>query len=253
MSDRAIFGIPELDRVLAPALPAGWLGILEGPAGSGSPLLAKQFAHSALPEVPVYYYTTYERTPDVLRTFGEHGWGTDGLSVVNLADEYFDRVLRRDLEVSKTRERGLTVSDLLGPQPPPVRRRVYNVESRILADLAAIDRPFRFALDSLDFLLEVLSPADVMIVARQIRHLCQVVGGQALLVVQTDVHERRIQGFLEDMADLILVLRSELGARGPEHELAIRKVRNHPDLTQVRRARATASGLDIEAEPSSAP
>lgn len=253
MAARAIFGIPELDKELGAALPAGWLALLEGPPGSGSPLLAKQFAHAALPDVPVYYYTTYERTPDVLRTFAEHDWETEGLSVVNLADEYFDRVLRRDLEVSKTRERGLTVQDLLGPQPPPVRRRIYNVESRILADLAAIDAPFRFALDSLDFLLEVLQPADVMIVARQIRHLCQMVGGQALLVVQTDAHERRIQGFLEDMADLIIDLRSELGAHGAEHELAIRKVRNHPDLTQVRKARATASGLRVEAQSSRAP
>jgi len=242
----AVLGISDLDRELAPALPPGWLALLEGPAGSGSPLLAKQFAQAPLPRVPVFYYTTYERTSDVERTFGERGWTTEGLTVVNLSDEYFERVLKRELEVSKTREHGLTVQDLLGHQAPPVRRRIYNLESRILADLAAIETSFRIVLDSLDFLLEVLSPPDVMVVARQIRHLCQQLGGQALLVVQTDVHERRIQGYLEDMADLIVDLQSEIGAQGADHTLAVRKVRNHPELTQVRRAHPTSKGFAVE-------
>ncbi len=253
MKATPVFGIAELDAELGPALPPGWLALLEGPAGSGSPLLAKQFAKAGLPRVPVFYYTTYERTEDVERSFADRQWPTQGLAVVNLADEYFERVLRRDLEVSKTRERGLTVQDLLGPQPPPVRRRIYNLESRMLADLATIDAPFRLVLDSLDFLLEVLQPAEVMVVVRQLRHLCQQLQGQALVVLQTDVHERRVQGFLEDLADLIVDLRTEPGAHGAEHALALRKVRDHPDLTQVRRARASASGFELAPAESRAP
>lgn len=253
MAAPAVLGIGELDRELGAVLPAGWLALLEGPAGSGSSLLAKQFAQAPLPRVPVFYYTTYERTSEVERAFGERGWTTEGLSVVNLSDEYFDRVLARELEVSKTREHGLTVQDLLGHTAPPVRRRIYNLESRILSELAAIGTSFRVVLDSLDFLLEVLPPPEVMVVARQIRHLCQQFGGQALLVMQTDVHERRIQGYLEDMADLIVDLKAEIGAQGADHTLAVRKVRNHPELTNVRHAHPTSKGFAVEPADARAP
>ncbi len=253
MPSAPVFGIGPLDDVLVPSLPSGWLGLLEGSAGSGSSLLAKQFAAAVEPKVPVFYYSAYERPETVLGIFRERRWPAEGLQVVNLAEEYFDRVLRRDLEVSRTRERGLTVSDLLGPQPPPVRRRFYNLESRMLADLAGIDAPFRLVLDSLDFLLEVLPSADVMVVARQARHLCQELGGQALLVVQSDVHERRLQGYLEDLADLVVELRSELTPNGPTHTIGVRKVRNHPELAQLMEARATTHGLSIAGAAPRAP
>lgn len=253
MPSPPVFGIGPLDAVLTPALPAGWLGLLEGAAGSGSSLLAKQFAAASPAKLPVFYYSAYERPETVLGIFRERGWPVEGLTVVNLAEEYFDRVLRRDLEVSRTRERGLTVSDLLGPQPPPVRRRFYNLESRMLADLAGIESPFRLVLDSLDFLLEVLPAADVMVVARQARHLCQELGGQVLLVVQSDVHERRLQGYLEDLADLVVELRSELTPGGPAHQIGVRKVRNHPELAQLMEVRATTKGLTIGGAEGRAP
>jgi KaiC/GvpD/RAD55 family RecA-like ATPase len=244
-----VLGLAELDRELAPVLPSGWLALLEGRPGSGLPLFAKQFAQAGIGITPVLYYTTYERTEDVLKVFAEFGWKTEGLSVVNLAEEYYERVLRRDLEVSKVREQGLTLKDLTGVPPSPLQRRTFNLENRLLADLSAIEKPFRLVLDSLDFFLEVLAPAQVTAVARQIRHLAQQYRGQALLTLQADVHERRTQGLLEDLADLIVELKAEPGVDSYDHVFDIRKVRNHPDKTRIGTARATPRGLELGDSP----
>jgi len=245
-----VLGVAEIDRDLAPVLPSGWLALLEGRPGSGLPLFAKQFAQAGIGHTPVLYYTTYERTEDVLKVFADFGWKTDGLSVVNLADEYYERVLRRDLEVSKMREQGLTLKDLLDAPASPLHRRTFNLESRLLADLSTIEEPFRLVLDSLDFFLEVLTPAQVTSVARQVRHLAQQFKGQALLTLQSDVTERRTQGLLEDLADLIVELKAEPGVDSYDHVFDIRKVRNHPDKTRIGTARATPRGLELGDSPS---
>jgi KaiC/GvpD/RAD55 family RecA-like ATPase len=240
-----VLGLPEVDRELASALPKGWLCLLEGRAGSGAALFAKQFAAAAIGRGPVLYYTTYEPSDDIARAYADHGWSTDGLTVINLAEEYYERVLRHDLEVSRMRERGLTFADLSGAPSTPARRRAFNLPNRVLSDLSAVDRPFRIVIDSLDFFLEVLDVAEVMTVARQVRHRVQQFGGQALLVLQTDIHERRVQGLLEDLADLVIELHAIPGPEEVAHGLAIRKVRNHPDKNQMTALRATDKGLVV--------
>lgn len=245
MSEPApISGVPALDADLVQVLPAGWLGLLIGRSGSGTALFAKQFAQAAGPHRdPVVFYTTYERTEDIQRAFTEFGWTPDKIRIVNLASEYYERVLRRDLEVSRSREQGLTYRDVERAPPQAVQRRTFNLQNRLLADLGTIERPFRLVLDSLDFFLEVLTPAEVMTVARQIRHLAQTQGGDAFLVFQADIHERRISGLLEELSDLVLELRAEPRAGRYEHEIAIRKVRNHPERCRVVAVEATDRGL----------
>jgi len=241
-----ILGIPEIDRDLAPVLPRGWLALLEGRPGSGMPLLAKQFAHAGASAGPVVYYSSYERSEDVARAFQDFGWKTDGIRIVNLSEEYYDRVLRRDLEVSRTREQGLTFRDLAGAPASPVQRRTFNLQNRLLADFVAIDGPFRLVLDSFDFFLELLEPQQVTVVARQIRHLAQQFGGQALLVIHAEIHEASTRGLLESMADLVLELRVSPRPESYEHVLDIRKVRNHPELTRRMPIVPTVSGFSVE-------
>jgi KaiC/GvpD/RAD55 family RecA-like ATPase len=244
---RPVMGIPALDAELAPVLPPGWLGLLVGRSGSGVALFAKQFAQAGVGSTPVLYYTTYERTEDVQRAFRDFGWSSEGVTVVNLADEYYERVLKRDLEVSQARERGLSYRDVERAPPATVRRRTYNLANRLLSDLSAVEGPFRLVLDSLDFFLEVLEPAEVMMVARQIRHLAQAHGGETFLVIQAEIHERRTTGLLEDLADLVIELRAEPRPDTYEHQFAIRKVRNHPEKTRILVARATDHGLVLPA------
>lgn len=240
-----VLGIAEIDRELAASMPPGWVGIVLGSSGSGMSLFSKQFAQARTPQVPVLYYTTYERTDDVRKAFEDFGWTSDGIQIVNLSDEYFDRVLRRDLEVSLLRERGLSYRDLIDTAHAPARRRTYNLSSRLLSDLAGLSGPFRLVVDSIDFFLEVLDAAEVMTMVRQIRHRVQTLGGQALLVMVSDVHDRRTTGLLEDLADLVVELGGGPSTDSFDQLFAIRKVRNHPEKTSVGVARMTPAGLVI--------
>ena len=245
-----VLGIDEIDRELGSYMPPGWIGILIGASGAGMSLLAKQFAQAGAGGSPVLYYTTYERTEDIQKAFQDFGWSYDGIQVVNLSDEYYERVLRRDLEVSRLRERGLSYKDLIDTSNAPVRRRSYNLTSRLLSDLAGLDHPFRLVVDSIDFFLEVLDPGEVMMMVRQIRHRVQALGGQALLVMVSEVHDRRTTGLLEDLADLVVELGAGAAADSYEHLFSIRKVRNHPEKTSVGIARMTPHGLVVSPHPS---
>jgi len=247
--DDRILGIPELDPALATALPPGWMAVLTGPSGSGAPLLAKQFANAGVGNTPVLFYTTYERTRDVEEAFEAFGWDASAIKIVNLADEYYDRVLMRGLEVAQAREQGLTLDQMRVDRPKDRVASQFSLTSRMLSDLASIDTPFRLVLDSVDFFLEVLAPAEVTTVARQIRYRCQTVGGQALLAVHSSSHGSAFTGALEDLADVVFHLKAEPKGTRYETTLFIEKVRNRPDLQRIARARIGPSGWTTEDPP----
>ena len=239
-----ILGIPEIDQPLWTALPPGWLALLSGHSGSGAPLLAKQFAHAGVGNVPVLFYTTYERTEDVRKAFDDFGWDPGSVKVVNLADEYYERVLVRGLEVARAREVGLSLDQLV-EAPPKTHTSSFSLTNRMLSDLAGIDSPFRLVVDSVDFFFEVLQPHDVTTVARQIRHRCQTIGGQALLTVHSLAHERSIFGLLHDLADIVFELRAEANLDHYDHTLYVEKVANRPDLTHIWNAEMGEQGWHV--------
>jgi KaiC/GvpD/RAD55 family RecA-like ATPase len=246
MDDARVLGIPEVDTVLSTAMPPGWMAVLMGPSGSGAPLLAKQFANAGVGTAPVLFYTTYERTLDVEDAFKSFGWDPSAIKIVNLADEYYDRVLVRGLDVAQARERGLTLDQITVEHPRDRVAPRFSLTNRMLSDLAAIDTPFRLVLDSVDFFFEVLAEAEVTTVARQIRYRCQTVGGQALLAVHSRGHDRASTGALEDLADLVLDLRAEPKGTRYETTLYVEKVRNRPDLQRIARATIGKSGWTVE-------
>lgn len=245
---QSVFGIRELDEMLFPTLPMGWLALLTGEPGSGVQLLAKQFAHAGVGSVPVLFYTTYERTEDVRKVMDDYGWDADAVKVVNLADEYYDRVLVRGLEISRAREHGLKYEEIRHGETKTNRFVSFNLTNRMLADLGAIDGPFRLVLDSLDFFLEVLTPDDVTTVARQIRHRCQTLGGQALLTLHGGENVPRVIDLLEELSNLVLAIRVSAQETRFDHKIQVRKVANHPDLTRIVRAEVTSQGWQV-AEP----
>jgi len=241
-----VLGLPELDRELASALPNGWLALAIGHSDSDTSLFAKQFANASAGPIPSVYYTTYERTEDVRETFQALGWDPNKIRVANLSEEYYQRVLVRHLEVSRIRQKGLKLADLAEPASDAVEARPYSLQSRILSDLSGLDRPFRLVLDSLDFLLEVLDLSEALSVARQIRHRAQQLGGQCLLVIHGEIHERRVAGLLEDMADVVVELETRPDGARFEHRLVVRKVRNHPELRRTSVLRMSEHGLKVE-------
>jgi KaiC/GvpD/RAD55 family RecA-like ATPase len=240
-----IFGLPEIDAPLSTALPPGWLAVLTGTSSSGAPLLAKQFAHAGVGSTPVLFYTTYERTVDVRKAFEDFGWDPSSIQVVNLADEYYERVLVRGLEVATAREKGISLSQLTADEPDRGSSSAFSLTSRMLSDLAAIDTPFRLVLDSVDFFFEVLNPSEVTTVARQIRYRCQTIGGHAMLAVHSPDHDRRVLGALEDLADVVVDLKAVPRGRRYDHTLYLEKVRNRPDLHRIARAFVTDRGWTV--------
>ncbi|HEV2520667.1 MAG TPA: ATPase domain-containing protein [Thermoplasmata archaeon] len=244
-----ILGLPELDAELAPSLPNGWLGLLNAPTDAEASLLAKQFASQAGPQAPAVFYTTYERTEEIEATFRGLGWDAEAVRIVNLAEEYFVHVLSPRLEVSRIRERGLLLSDLSSGKPAELARAPFNLTNRILSDVGGLQHPFRLVVDSLDFLLEVLDLPEVLTIARQARHRAQSLGAQVLLVLHSEIHERRASGLLEEMSDLVLELSAQPDGTRFEHRLAVRKVRNHPELKRTSILRVTPHGFALAGTP----
>jgi KaiC/GvpD/RAD55 family RecA-like ATPase len=240
-----LLDIPEIDGPLGTALPTGWLAVLTGTTGAGAPLLAKQFAQAGIGRVPVLFYTTYERTDEVRRSFQEFGWDPAAIQIVNLADEYYERVLVRGLDAAKARERGLTVEELAREEPKDRPRARFSLTDRMLADLAGIDAPFRLVVDSVDFFFEVLPPSEVTTVARQIRHRCQTTGGQAMIALHSPAGHGTGAGPLQDLADLALELRAEPKTHHYAHTLYVEKVGNRPDLTRIWKADLRERGWQV--------
>ena len=242
-----IFGIPEVDGTLFAALPPGWLALLSGHSGSGAPLLAKQFAFAGVGRVPVLFYTTFERTGDVRKAFADFGWDSSEVKIVNLADEYYERVLVHGLEIARAREQGLSLDQLVGGEPRDRSTKSFSLTNRMLSDLASMDQPFRLVLDSVDFFFEVLQPNDVTTVARQIRHQCQAVGGQALLTIHSVAHDRAVYGLLHDLSDLVFELKSEPRVERFSHAIVVEKVGNRPDLTRIAPVHVSPTGWALGA------
>ena len=246
-----VLGLPEFDGPIASALPPGYVALLQGGTSSGAPILARQFARAAIGTVPVLYYTTYDRSDDLAQAFRDCGTDPDALTIVNLADEYYERVLVRGLNVARVRERGLAVEDLVADPKRDRAPEAYRLADRMLSDLAGIDAPFRLVIDSLDFFFEVLGPKDVMKVAREVRHCCRTVGGQALLAVHAPREAGGTVGtLLVDLADLVLSLHAEPRGDRFRHTLLVEKVGHRPDLTRLQPLRLGDSGWVTDGTPS---
>ncbi len=240
-----IFDLGDLDHQLASALPAGWLGLVEGDVGGVSELLAKQAAHAASASVPVFYYVTHEPAAEVARTFDAMGWEIGGLKVVDLEQELYSDVLSREIAVARARAKGLSLSEAqLGSSAGPVGRRVPGLAGRLLSDIAPMDGPFRFVLDSLDPFLEELGSGAVRL-TRQIRHQAAAVGGSALILLRPEVPDERTLAQLELIADFVVEAQLEEQGSSLAPRIVLRKVRNHPERTRIYRATVGEKGLEV--------
>jgi KaiC/GvpD/RAD55 family RecA-like ATPase len=245
-SGPTIFGIPDLDGALAPVLPAGWLGLLEGDAGSGVHLLAKQAARAAAPSLPTTYLTTYESSSDVERVFDEFGWDRHGVSIVDLGHDFHDSPLGRDLAVSRARARGLTLAEatlggvpMIAPPPPAVT-------DRILAEIAPLAGPYRFVLDSFDLALEQLPPATALGLVRQLRRQTVTMGGGSILVFHPEVPDRRTRALLEETADFTIELSLVEEGRAFHPRIALSRLRDHPERTRILRGAVGKDGFHAQ-------
>jgi len=223
-------GIPKMDRILINGgVPQGFTILVKGAPGAGMDLFAKQFSSGAEPLENVLYFSTDERLEDVLRILKEYKWPTN-IDIVDFATSYFEKVLARELEVSKLKRDGLTVSDLL----KLIDTATYDEreETHFLRDMtyriSDLAPPFRVIIDSLDFFLEHYPTNQVISAMRTVKAHTYYNKGVTLITLIADMHEKAVENALEAIADIIIEMNIIQFASEYETRLIIRKVRNYP-------------------------
>jgi len=235
-------GIVALDKALMNGLPKGSTVLVTGPPGSGTELIAKQFAGAGVRDENVVYFTTTERDEDVTATMKDFGWTAD-LEIVNIGNLYYESVLARKLQVSKYRQEGISVKDLRaesgGRSPAPS----VNFLTSLTYYVSKRKPPFRLVVDSLDFFLEYYSHADVLSALRTIKAHTQHEEGIALLTMLSGVYDTRTQSGVEEIVDCIVELERVRHDNEFRRFLVLRKVRNHPEKTGLYEYTITDKGI----------
>jgi KaiC/GvpD/RAD55 family RecA-like ATPase len=234
-------GITALDKALMNGLPKGFTVLVTGPPGSGTELLAKQFAGAGVRDENVVYFTTTERDEEVTATMEDFGWTTD-VEIVNIGNLYYESVLARKLQVSQYRQEGITVKDLRAEAGGSLEQNV-NFLTSLTYYVSKRKPPFRIVVDSLDFFLEYYAHADVLSALRTIKAHTQHEEGVALLTMLSGVYDTRTQSGVEELVDCIVELERVRHENEFRRYLVIRKVRNHPEKTGLYEYTITDKGI----------
>ena len=113
MAEIVTCGIPRLDAALieGKGFKMGSSILIAGTSGAGKELLAKQYAAAGIGSENVVYFSTDETSEELIETFEHYNWPTD-MRIVNIGTQYFEKVLSRDLQASRFKQEGLSVSEL---------------------------------------------------------------------------------------------------------------------------------------------
>jgi len=223
-------GIPLLDEALMEGMPNGFTTLVCGLPGSGTDLFSKQFASAGVGSEEVVYFTTTERDEDIISTIEHFHWKKD-IRIVNVAEEYYNNVLAKELEISKYRKEGITLRDVKTPKEDV--RADTNLLTTLTYEVSKLKPPFRLVVDSLDFFFEYYEHSRVLSAIRSIKAHTQHTESITLLTLLTGVYETKIQSGVEEIVDCIVELEREREKREFIRNLVIRKVRNHPEKTGV--------------------
>lgn len=236
-------GIPALDKSLMDGIPRGFTLLVAGPPGSGTELFAKQFAAAGIDRENVTYFTTTERDQDVLSTMEHFGWKSS-MRIINIADQYYKTVLAKELEVSRYRQEGITMKDIMRYTRERAEERMgVNFLTSLTYETSRLKPPFRVVVDSLDFFLEYYEHVDVLSSLRTIKAHTQHQEGVALLTMLTGVYATRTQSSVEEIVDCSIELQRERMEDSFRNYLIIRKVRNHPEMTGIYEYEITKDGI----------
>lgn len=241
--ESATTGMPSLDKSLMDGIPRGFTLLVAGPPGSGTELFAKQFASAGTDKENVVYFTTTERDQDVTSTMEHFGWKSS-MKIVNIADQYYRTVLAKELEISRYRQEGITMKDIMAASKEKTEeRRGINFLTSLTYETSRLKPPFRVVVDSLDFFLEYYDHVDVLSSLRTIKAHTQHEEGVALLTMLTGVYATRTQSSVEEIVDCSIELQRERVQNAFKNYLIIRKVRNHPEMTGIYEYKITKEGI----------
>lgn len=233
-------GIPELDRSLG-GIPEGFAILVYGSPGSGTELFAKQFAAAGAGKENVIYFTTSERDVDVKKTIEHFGWNPN-ITIVNIGEEYYQRVLAKELEISKYRQEGVSVKDIKRLRSHEISKGI-NFLTKITYEISKLKPPFRVIIDSLDFFMEYYEPQHVISALRTIKAHSQYQRGIVLATMLKGVHEPKMESGVEEVVDIIIELEKLRREKEFQRYLIIQKVRNHPEKVGIMEYTITGKGI----------
>jgi len=235
-------GITALDKAVMNGLPKGSTVLVTGPPGSGTELIAKQFAGAGVRDENVVYFTTTDRDEDVTATMKDFGWTAD-IEIVNIGNLYYESVLARKLQVSRYRQEGISVKDLRAESGGRAPAPSVNFLTSLTYYVSKRKPPFRIVVDSLDFFLEYYAHADVLSALRTIKAHTQHEEGIALLTMLSGVYDTRTESGVEEIVDCIVELERVRHENEFRRYLVLRKVRNHPEKTGLYEYTITDKGI----------
>jgi KaiC/GvpD/RAD55 family RecA-like ATPase len=223
-------GIGLLDDALMDGVPKGYTTLVYGLPGSGTDLLAKQFATAGPDKEETVFVTTTERDADIMSTMEYFGWKKD-IRIINLAKEYYDKVLVKELDISKFRKEGIRLRDVRKPKED--KKLDANLLTTLIYEAARLKPPFRLVVHSLDFFFEYYDHSNVLSAIRTIKMHTELSESVTLLTLDTGVLESRVQIGIEEVVDCVLELERQRDGLDFKRNLVVRKLRNHPEKTGV--------------------
>ncbi len=236
-------GLPVLDKALMNGVPRGYTILLAGSPGSGTELFAKQFAAAGAKKENVIYFTSTERNEDIINTMRGFNWNVD-IKIVNIGAEYYQKVLEKELMISRYREEGIPINEIFSPARKKKEKEV-NFLTKVTYEISKLKPPFRIVIDSLDFFLTQYEKTKVISSLRTIKAHTQYYGGVALLTMLTNVYDTSTQSGIEELVDIILELEMFRAPRGYMKHLIVKKVRNHPEKTGIFKYEIKENGIEI--------
>ena len=236
-------GLPLLDKALMNGVPCGYTILLAGSPGSGTELFAKQFAAAGGKKENVIYITSTERDEDILNTMRSFNWNPN-IKIVNIGVEYYQKVLEKELMISRYREEGIPINEIFSPARKKKEKEI-NFLTKITYEISKLKPPFRIVIDSLDFFLNQYKYQKVISALRTIKAHTQYYGGVALITMLTNVYDTSTQSGIEELVDIILELEMFRAPKGYMKHLIVKKVRNHPEKTGIYKYDVKEKGIEI--------
>ncbi len=234
------FGIAALDETISEVLPEGYLVLVVGSPGAGMELFAKQYAAGAGEKEQILYVSTSERAEDVKRTMDAYGWSPK-MTVLDVSKEYYEKVLSKDLLISRYRQEGINLKDVKNLKL--TLHRGINFLTRLIYNISRLTPPFRVVIDSMDFYFQQYEPRDVISTLRTIRAHAQHSKSVVLVTMMREAYATGTHREAENIADCIITMETKERPTGFEYYLIVTKVLNHPEKTGLFKYSIGAEGI----------
>lgn len=247
-------GIPKLDEVLLNGIPEGFSIVVMGTPGSGTELFAKQFASVAAKNEKVLYFTTTETEEEVKAMMKTYNWNPN-IDVISIATEYYEKVLSKELESSRLRREGMSISEIanisqttgdIATHSLNKGKEEVNFLETVTYELSKQKGTHRAVVDSLDFFLEHYSSEDVLSALRTVLAHIHYTKGTALFTMAKDVYDKKVEASIGAIVDCLIELEVIKLGTGFENRLIIRKVKNLPQKMTTLIYTITEKGITPE-------